>query len=42
MLSANDSAGQLFIAALILGLILAFMLGATTWYRAWRYDYPRD
>jgi C4-dicarboxylate transporter DctM subunit len=23
------------------GLILAFLLGATTWYRAWRNDYPR-
>ncbi|HEX4410875.1 MAG TPA: TRAP transporter large permease subunit [Xanthobacteraceae bacterium] len=37
----SASIGQLFIAALIPGLILAFMLGATTWYRAWRYDYPR-
>jgi len=40
---AVDSAsiGQLFIAALVPGLILSSMLGATTWYRAWRYDYPR-
>ncbi len=37
----SASIGQLFIAALIPGLILAFMLGATTWYRAWRFDYPR-
>ena len=37
----SASIGQLFIAALIPGLILAFMLGATTFYRAWRYDYPR-
>src|SRR6202451_2021880 len=37
----SASIGQLFIAALVPGLILAFMLGATTWYRAWRYDYPR-
>src|SRR5271169_4828987 len=37
----SASIGQLFIAALIPGLILAFMLGATTWYRAWRHDYPR-
>src|ERR1700724_634008 len=37
----SASVGQLFIAALVPGLILAFMLGATTFYRAWRYDYPR-
>src|SRR5277367_6207965 len=37
----SASIGQLFIAALIPGLILATMLGATTWYRARRYDYPR-
>src|SRR5579871_2798794 len=37
----SASIGQLFIAALIPGLILAAMLGATTWYRAWRHDYPR-
>jgi C4-dicarboxylate transporter DctM subunit len=37
----SASIGQLFIAALVPGLILAFMLGATTWHRAWRYDYPR-
>src|SRR5581483_706251 len=37
----SASIGQLFIAALIPGLMLAAMLGATTWYRAWRHDYPR-
>src|ERR1700752_729796 len=37
----SASIGQLFIAALVPGLILSSMLGATTWYRAWRYDYPR-
>ncbi len=37
----SASVGQLFIAALIPGLILATMLGMTTWYRAWRNDYPR-
>ncbi len=37
----SASIGQLFIAALVPGLILSAMLGATTWYRAWRYDYPR-
>ena len=37
----SASVGQLFIAALVPGLILAVMLGATTFYRAWRNDYPR-
>src|SRR6476660_9326947 len=37
----SASVGQLFIAGLVPGLILATMLGATTWYRAWRNDYPR-
>jgi C4-dicarboxylate transporter, DctM subunit len=37
----SASVGQLFIAALVPGLILSAMLGATTWYRAWRNDYPR-
>jgi C4-dicarboxylate transporter, DctM subunit len=37
----SASVGQLFIAALVPGLILATMLGITTWYRAWRNDYPR-
>jgi C4-dicarboxylate transporter DctM subunit len=37
----SASVGQLFIAALIPGLMLATLLGITTWYRAWRNDYPR-
>ena len=37
----SASVGQLFIAALVPGLILSTMLGITTWYRAWRNDYPR-
>jgi C4-dicarboxylate transporter DctM subunit len=37
----SASVGQLFIAGLVPGLMLASMLGATTWYRAWRNDYPR-
>jgi C4-dicarboxylate transporter, DctM subunit len=37
----SASVGQLFIAGLVPGLMLATMLGVTTWYRAWRNDYPR-
>ena len=37
----SASVGQLFIAGLVPGLMLATMLGVTTWYRAWRHDYPR-
>jgi C4-dicarboxylate transporter DctM subunit len=37
----SASVGQLFIAGLVPGLMLATMLGATTWFRAWRNDYPR-
>jgi C4-dicarboxylate transporter DctM subunit len=35
------SVGTLFMAGVIPGLILASMLGFTTWYRAWQNDYPR-
>jgi C4-dicarboxylate transporter, DctM subunit len=37
----SASVGQLFMAGVIPGLILATMLGMTTFYRAWRNDYPR-
>src|SRR5205085_2543053 len=37
----SASVGQLFMAGVIPGLMLATMLGTTTWYRAWRNDYPR-
>ena len=37
----SASVGQLFIAGLVPGLTLAFLLGAMTWYRAWRNGYPR-
>ncbi|HLK84396.1 MAG TPA: TRAP transporter large permease subunit [Xanthobacteraceae bacterium] len=37
----SASVGQLFIAGLVPGLMLSTMLGVTTWYRAWRNDYPR-
>lgn len=35
------SVGQLFIAGVIPGLILAAVLAAVTWWIAWRNDYPR-
>ncbi len=37
----SASIGQLFIAGIVPGLMLAFMLGLTTWYRAWKNGYPR-
>jgi C4-dicarboxylate transporter, DctM subunit len=40
--STNTSVGALFMAGVIPGLMLAFMLGMTTWYRAWKNDYPRQ
>lgn len=39
---ASASIGQLFIAGVVPGLILAVMLGITTMYRAWKYKYPRQ
>ena len=39
--STNTSVGKLFIAGIVPGIALATMLGITTWYRAWRNDYPR-
>ncbi|WP_341990122.1 TRAP transporter large permease subunit [Azorhizobium sp. AG788] len=38
---SSASIGQLFIAGIVPGLMLAFLLGLTTWYRAWKYGYPR-
>jgi C4-dicarboxylate transporter, DctM subunit len=37
----SASVGQLFMAGVVPGIILASMLGATTFYRAWKNDYPR-
>jgi C4-dicarboxylate transporter, DctM subunit len=39
--ATNSSVGKLFIAGIVPGIMLATMLGATTWYRAWRNNYPR-
>jgi C4-dicarboxylate transporter, DctM subunit len=39
--ATNSSVGKLFIAGIVPGLMLATMLGGTTWYRAWRNNYPR-
>ncbi len=39
--STNASVGKLFIAGIVPGIVLATMLGATTFYRAWRNNYPR-
>jgi C4-dicarboxylate transporter DctM subunit len=38
---SSASVGQLFIAGVIPGLMLATLLGMTTWYRAWKNNYPR-
>src|SRR6201993_239747 len=38
---SSASVGQMFIAGVIPGVMLAALLGLTTFYRAWRNDYPR-
>src|SRR6187549_3417402 len=40
--STNSSVGALFMAGVIPGIVLAFMLGMTTWYRARSNNYPRQ
>jgi C4-dicarboxylate transporter, DctM subunit len=37
----SASVGQLFMAGVIPGIMLATMLGSTTFYRAWKNNYPR-
>ncbi|HSD59599.1 MAG TPA: TRAP transporter large permease subunit, partial [Burkholderiales bacterium] len=39
--STNTSVGALFMAGVVPGVMLAGFLGLTTWYRAWRFNYPR-
>ncbi|HEX7109300.1 MAG TPA: TRAP transporter large permease subunit [Aestuariivirga sp.] len=38
---SSASVGTLFMAGVIPGLMLAALLGLTTFYRAWKFDYPR-
>lgn len=40
--STNTSVGALFMAGAIPGLVMAGMLGLTTWYRAYKFKYPRQ
>ena len=41
-ISTNSSVGALFMAGVVPGLMLATLLGLTTWWRAWRGKYPRQ
>ena len=40
--ATNSSVGALFMAGVVPGLVLAFILGGVTWYRAKKFDYPRQ
>jgi C4-dicarboxylate transporter DctM subunit len=40
--ATNTSVGALFMAGVVPGLVLATMLGMITWYRARKFDYPRQ
>jgi C4-dicarboxylate transporter DctM subunit len=39
--STNTSVGALFMAGVIPGMLLAFLLGLTAWWRARKFNYPR-
>ena len=39
--STNTSVGALFMAGVVPGLLLAFLLGLTAWWRARKFGYPR-
>ena len=40
--ATNTSVGALFMAGVIPGLVMASMLGGMTWYRARKFNYPRQ
>jgi C4-dicarboxylate transporter DctM subunit len=40
--TTESSIGALFMAGVIPGLLLAFLLGLTTWYRAKKFNFPRE
>ena len=41
-IATNASIGALFMAGVIPGLVMASMLGGVTWYRAKKFNYPRQ
>jgi C4-dicarboxylate transporter DctM subunit len=41
-IATNTSVGALFMAGVIPGIIMASMLGGITWYRARKFNYPRQ
>lgn len=41
-IATNASIGALFMAGVIPGIVLASMLGGVTWYRAKKFNYPRQ
>jgi len=41
-IATNTSVGALFMAGVIPGIVMASMLGGTTWYRAKKFNYPRQ
>ena len=41
-IATNTSVGALFMAGVIPGIVMASMLGGVTWYRARKFNYPRQ